>query len=83
MVPWHPEDLAKAFLDLGEGYAAMLCGLADIAAEYQVIVRVREELLESFAVAFEREVYIADTPETARWRCFGAWRGARWGTRRV
>jgi hypothetical protein len=76
MVARHPPHLSEALLRLCKCGATMLGRLAHVASQYKVIVGVRQQLLESFAVALEREVDVADGEEAAR---HDGWRGGRRG----
>ena len=62
VVARNPKDVLEAFRDLGKGHATVLGRLPHVSTEYQVIVRMGNELFQRLAVAFEREVNVADAP---------------------
>lgn len=77
MVPRNPEDASETCCRFLESLSAMLGALTYVAAQDEPIVRSWLQLLESFAVAFEGEMNVADSPEATRrirWRGRSLWR---------
>lgn len=65
MVAGHPEDAPEALGRLCERDATMLDALTHVPAQYEVVIRMWQELIESFAIGLEGEVNVANGPKAS------------------